>query len=122
MMSKGCKDCNSNGIGLSWIDWVRDEMPQLEHDNVFKIDINEDKMLLIKNIEQLSAFDKEYGFSKYIHRVINWSKVASKYGGIEISPYIYEGRMKYDWYYTWDVASGCIWEDGVITNIEKIGD
>jgi hypothetical protein len=106
------------GIGPSWIDWVRSEMPDWEVDNVFKIDIDESKMLLIRNIEELAAFDKEYGDDYSPWKNINWHKVASKYGGIEIAPYV--GRHKYFWYLGWDVASGCIWDDGVIMNIEKI--
>ena len=108
------------GIGPSWIDWVRSEMPDWEVDNVFKIDIDESKMLLIRNIEELAAFDKEYGDDGGRWKNINWHNVASKYGGIEIAPYLYEGRYEYMWYYGWDVASGCIWDDGVIMNIEKI--
>lgn len=107
------------GIGPSWIYWVRNEMPEWEVDNVFKIDIDESKMLLIRNIEELDAFDKEYGIDSYS---VEWSRVASEYGGIEIAPYLYKGRHKYMWYYGWDVASGCIWDDGVITNIQKISE
>jgi len=111
------------GIGPSWIDWVRSEMPDWEVDNVFKIDIDESKMLLIRNIEELDAFDKEYSTDDDSRwKNIYWHKVASRYGGIEIAPYLYEARFKYMWYYGWDVASGCIWDDGVITNIKKINE
>lgn len=111
------------GIGPSWIDWVRSEMPDWEVDNVFKIDVDETKLLTIRTIEELDAFDEKYGSSITSYfRNIDWGKVASEYGGIEIAPYIYKGRFKYIWYYGWDVASGCIWDDGVITNIEKLND
>ena len=113
------------GVGTSWIDWVRSEMPEWEVDNVFKIDIDESKVKIIRNIEELIEFDEEYGleFEKYVGlgwRNIDWAKVANDWGGIEISPYIYEARMDFNWYYGWDVASGCIWSDGIITKIEKI--
>jgi hypothetical protein len=88
------------GIGPSWIDWVRSEMPDWEVDNVFKIDIDESKMLLIRNIEELDAFDKEYSTDDDSRwKNIYWHKVASRYGGIEIAPYLYEGRYEYMWYY-----------------------
>jgi hypothetical protein len=110
------------GIGTSWIDWIRSEMPEWETDNIFKLDIDESKILMIRNIEELDAFDKKYTDNDDMWRGIDWRKVASEYGGIEIAPYIYEGRFEYLWYYGWDVASGCIWDDGVIINIEKIYD
>jgi hypothetical protein len=43
---------------------------------------------------------------------IDWGKVASQYSGIEICPY--QGGLRMDnrtrWYYTWDIASGCVWD------------
>lgn len=112
------------GIGSSWVDWVKSEMPDWETDNVFKIDINESNILIIRNYEEITEFDKEYGVpyrtSYKTYTNIDWGKVANNYGGIEIAPYIYEARRTIEWYYTWDVASGCIWGDGVIKNVEKI--
>lgn len=112
------------GIGTSWIDWVRGEMPHWETENVFKIDINESRVKLIRTYDELINFDKEYGseytFGYETYTKIDWVKVAGDWGGIEIAPYIYKARMVLEWYYGWDVASGCIWGDGVITNIERI--
>lgn len=112
------------GIGSSWIDWVRMEMPDWEADNVFKIDIDESRVKIIRTFEEILEFDKQYGFDmeRYMGwRSIDWVSVAEDWGGIEIAPYIYEARMKLNWYYGWDVASGCIWSDGVVKNIQKIG-
>ena len=112
------------GIGSSWIDWVRSEMPAWESENVFKIGINESRIKIIRVYDELVEFDKEYGvpfnfgYKKYTN--IDWGKVANDYGGIEIVPYIYEARRKIDWYYGWDVASGCIWGNGVINKIERL--
>jgi hypothetical protein len=110
------------GIGPSWIDWVRSEMPDWEVDNIFKIDIDVDKILKITNSEELLAFNKNYGVKTHYYNVIDWVKVASEYGGIEISPYNYKLRMAREvfWYYGWDVASGCIWDEGVITGVDKL--
>jgi hypothetical protein len=110
------------GIGSSWIDWVRDEMPDWESDNAFKIDIDVDKILKITNSEELLAFNKKYGVKFKSYNVIDWQRVASEYGGIEISPYNYKLRMSREvwWYYGWDVASGCIWDEGVITGVEPL--
>jgi hypothetical protein len=111
------------GIGSSWVDWVRSEMPDWEVDNIFKIDINTDRMLLISTSEELLAFNKKYGAVLSEHySAIDWAKVASDYGGIEISPYNYKLRMNREvfWYYGWDVASGCIWDEGIVTGVTKL--
>lgn len=111
------------GIGPSWVDWVRSEMPDWEVDNIFKIDINTDRMLMISTSEELLAFNKKYGTVLSEHfSAIDWVKVASDYGGIEISPYNYKLRMAREvfWYYGWDVASGCIWDEGIVTGVTKL--
>jgi hypothetical protein len=112
------------GIGPSWINWVRSEMPDWERDNVFVLDIDESKMKIIRTYDELIKFDEAYGvndnrrYGRY--REIDWSRVANDWGGIEIAPYIYEARYDVFWHYGWDVASGCIWGDGVIKNIRRI--
>ena len=117
------------GIGDSWLRWVRSEMPDWEADNVFKIDIDESKILKITNYDELVAFENRYavtdeknGYMSSRYKSIDWSAVAKDYAGIEIAPYIYKARYDHMWYYGWDVASGCIWGDGVITNITKLND
>ena len=124
------------GIGDSWIRWVKSEMPDWDDDNVFKIDIDENKILRITNYEELVAFEEKYNamrpedrtvrnYSAMMamrYRSIDWGMVAKDYAGIEIAPYIYKARYEHMWYYGWDVASGCIWGDGVITNITKLND
>jgi hypothetical protein len=109
-------------IGTEWIDWVRNEMPDFEEKNVFKIDINERKIRLIKTYNEIKEFDLEYGVdinNMYNMREIDWKRVANDYGGIEIF-YVPKARHSFSWYYGWDISSGCIWDNGVITNITKI--
>ncbi len=48
---------------------------------------------------------------------IDWPRVASEYQGIEIAPYQASLRTKQRWYYTWDAASGCVWDKKAITSI-----
>ena len=103
-------------------------MPDWEHDNVYRLDINESRIKIIRNYEQLLAFDAEYGVdndSRIIFesgRMIDWAKVAKDFDGIEIAPYVFEGRYKLQWYYGWDVASGCIWSNDVIKDIKKLNE
>jgi hypothetical protein len=115
------------GIGPSWVNFVRSEMPTRETEHVFKIDIDESKMKIIRNYEDLLEFEKEYstpieGMYSFNnrYRYIDWERVARDYSGIEIAPYISEARMKHMWYYGWDLASGCIWGSGVIRKFKRL--
>lgn len=108
------------GIGDSWIRWVRSEMEDWEQDNVFKLNINEGNIAIIRTYDKLAGFDAKYGIDYHGMRMVNWVEVAKDYDGIEIAPYINEGRFKYFWYYGWDVASGCIWNKDAITSIDKL--
>lgn len=114
------------GIGDSWLSWVKSEMPDWEYDNVYKIEVDKSKIKIIRTYDELVAFDGEYGVDYesrivlYNGRNIDWGKVANDFGGIEISPYIYKARYEFNWYYGWDVASGCIWSNDVITDIKKL--
>jgi hypothetical protein len=99
------------GIGSSWIDWVRREMPEWEKEDAYLLELDKSNMIVISNYEELLNFHKEF---KSENGYIDWSVVASKYDGIEIAPHIREARWKINWYSTWDVASGCIWTSNVI--------
>jgi hypothetical protein len=107
-------------IGDEWIDWVRTEMPEWEYDNVFVLEINEDRVKKLSSYEDIEEFTKQYGRKDFGFMMIDWKKVAEKYSGIEIAPYDYEARMKFNWYYTWDVASGCIWNKEGIKSVKRV--
>ena len=55
---------------------------------------------------------------------IDWRLVAEEWQGIVIAPYLWERRFDSDarWYYSWDCASGCIWDHRAIAAIELIGE
>jgi hypothetical protein len=50
---------------------------------------------------------------------VDWGRVMKDYQGIIIAPYQWSLRLGQDmlWYYTWDCASGCIWDLDVIEGI-----
>lgn len=97
------------------------------------------KILTIKTKKHLIAFTNEYGIpyghslltngevrkeayadgQKYdFDRIgdINWIRVAKEYDAILITPHIHQCHChrKTRWYYTWDVASGCVWNKKVV--------
>jgi hypothetical protein len=50
---------------------------------------------------------------------IEWRKVAERFDGIIIAPYIWQRRLDLEssWYYSWDCASGCIWNASAVREI-----
>lgn len=50
---------------------------------------------------------------------IDWVRVADEYDGIIIAPYQWSCRLtpETSWYYSWDCASGCIWNAAAVASI-----
>lgn len=86
-------------------------------------------ILRISTAMELGAFTKEYTRaaddpcrSRFDRWNINWLALAERYDGIIIAPYIQECRLdpRYAWYYTWDCASGCIWNASAVKSITQL--
>ena len=113
------------GIDNEWLNWCKSEMPNWIHPYNYVLELNKAKMVIITNLAQFDQFHNEYKRSilgsRYIC-YIDWERVALKYGGIEINPYLWERRLPVEciWYYGWDCASGCIWNKEVVLKIKKI--
>jgi hypothetical protein len=71
------------------------------------------RILHIDSYEMLCAFSKNYGNRDRV----DWMRVASEYQGIVIAPYQWDARYSLNWYYSWDVASGCIWDAKAISRV-----
>lgn len=72
-------------------------------------------VLIIDTMEKLDEFHDRFNVPDKIaimqrFHMINWGRVAELFDGILITPYQWEARYKYHWYYGWDCASGCIWD------------
>lgn len=108
-------------IGTSWIDWVRNEMPDWEGNHIYNLQVNANRILIIKTYEELLEFSKRYTKKDDSYNVF-WSDVSKSYDGIEINPYQPDARFNNEtaWYYGWDVASGCIWNENALNTINKI--
>ena len=99
------------GFGSEWLDWTRNEMPDWTGKYIYDIDTGNTNVLQIKTNAEMLQFNSEYKADVYMKdagEAIDWKKVASKYGGIEINPYQYDDAMLL-WYYGWDIACGCVW-------------
>lgn len=106
--------------GTEWIDFVNREYKYGKGDYLYEITLNPSRMLFIDDPLDFMKFEKAYGVFYGRDKIIDWSKVAERYGGIEICPYRYEMRMRSTWYYPWDVASGCIWDPSAVSDIKEV--
>lgn len=125
------------GINDYWIDWCASEKMGWVHDYIHEVILDESKILKITNLDEFDDFEKEYGdvdpllarlekaypgqMMNYRRgmEVIRFDKVAEKYSGLEITPYLYEKRLISMWYYGWDCASGCVWAQDAVKDIRR---
>lgn len=82
-------------------------------------------ILKLKSADDLDSFTEEFKVPYRDMKKINfidWKAVAEVYQGIIITPYIYD-RRHHDlvgWYYSWDCASGCIWDPKAVRSITRL--
>jgi hypothetical protein len=114
--------------GDEWIQWAINENYGFG-DWVYLVHIDMAKMLKLKNAAEVRGFSAEFEVprnslskSEYYHFNIDWPKVAARYSGIEICPYVSSLRLEPEvaWYYGWDVASGCVWDPSAL-KLELVG-
>jgi hypothetical protein len=84
---------------------------------VYKLELDKSEYLIINSDSQLKAFSKRYSLGPYD---VNWPLVAAEFDGIEISPFLYRVAGEHDWYYPWDVASGCTWNADTVLGVEEL--
>lgn len=106
--------------GREWIDWMRYEMPNwLNNVNyVYRI-VPSGTVLKLQTSQEVRDFHNK--FKSRDGQEINWGAVTEEYDGVEIIPY--QPDLRYSnigWYYTWDLASGCIWRPSGATEMELI--
>lgn len=108
--------------GDDWIDWLQMEMPgRLERENfLYELELDYDHILKLETPEQISKFSNMFCGKGRISDMIDWEKVAKLYSGIEICPYQYERRMDTMWYYSWNVASGCVWDKKAFKGVKLL--
>ncbi len=53
---------------------------------------------------------------------VDWSRIARTYQGIIIAPYQWAMRLDSDaeWYYSWDCASGCLWDASAVSELRAL--
>ena len=95
------------------------------------------KILYLRTAKDIDDFADEYKADSELNKTmaelphaewggasiyeIDWKRVAKKYHGIIITPYQWKQRLgRHMWYYSWDCASGCIWNARAIKSITMV--
>jgi len=126
------------GCGDSWLKWMAREKPEwLDAVNyVYELELDQEFIMTITNEKEFKKFEWEYwgkapwqgrggwndtGPTDGQYEMIDWDVLTGQYDGIEICPYLQQFRMSNSmWYYTWDVASGCIWDSQSLIGEPKL--
>lgn len=86
--------------------------------NRFRVEVADDRLLVLATVDQIREFDREFCLGR---RDVDWAAVAERWPGIIIAPYQWSLRLsEVRWYYSWDCASGCIWDATVITSVSRL--
>lgn len=105
--------------GSEWVDWTESEMPQWKGDNLYDVEVNEDECIVIEDEIDMREFHAKYR-TRDGSEMIDWQKVSKDAKGVIFKRYFPEFRRRYKWYYTWDIASGCVWDASAIKQVEQI--
>ena len=97
--------CENSDLG--WKEWCETNDFDGNWDYSYKVYLTQHaNILLLENSQQIKDFSEKYSAGDWI---VDWKEVAKIYDGIIIAPYQWSCRLNVSWYYTWDCASGCIW-------------
>lgn len=105
------------GVGNSWTDWCKREMPHWIKEYNHTIEIGLTNVWTISSCLDLLHFGLTFKARDEIGMpVINWNKVAKDWAGIEVTNI--DEILKLippNWFYGWDINSGCIWDLSCVT-------
>jgi hypothetical protein len=103
-----------------WRSWCKSENYALdcfEHNHEITL-ATDARILRLTSIKDVQEFGTEHAVAPFNN--IDWKPLAEKYQGIIIAPYQWACRFDEQWYYTWDCASGCIWDASAIMKVERV--
>lgn len=118
----------SDDHDYSWAEWCTDNAFDGVGLYTYRVELDMSAILHLSTVEGLREFTDEYRtlditgdplLDEHLSNFhLNWDRVAEKYAGILITPYLWGARMRHElfWYYTWDCASGCVWDVSAISS------
>lgn len=110
-------ECNK-----AWKEFVQREGFGHGYRHKYLLEVNLNRMCVIRTVKELLDFQSKYGVKPRpnMQMKIDWVAVSKDYDGIEICPYQSKLRLEIDWYYPWDVASGCVWGSGAFKSLVEV--
>lgn len=87
------------------------------------------KILRIGTLDEMDSFTERHKIAAPWERsllhlgkrvsALNWPFIAQEYDAIIIAPYMWDRRLSAhsSWYYSWDCASGCVWNARAISEL-----
>lgn len=105
-----------------WSSWCRAEEYSLGT-NAYDVELTDDaNVLTISTADAVRDFHESYGVGRGAYYV-DWARVADQWQGILITPYQWSLRLSdAQWYYSWDCASGCIWDAAAVKSVTRLGE
>lgn len=100
-----------------WKRWCDGESFATEQVIAYDIELATTGLLILSDV---AAIDRVTAMYRDPERYgLDWTRMAQDYKGICITPYQWHRRMSEHarWYYSWDCASGCIWDLSAIVTI-----
>lgn len=123
--------------GDEWLQHMKKTNFRINNYNyLYELELNHDELLFIHNLKDLYYFTKQFCASKSKEECwyLDWDLVVktTKASGVLISPNLKAILKKYkkesfseyfkgmDWYLTWDIASGAIWNKKGVKSIKLV--
>lgn len=106
--------------GRGWMTWAVNANWNAAFNFVYRLRINDACLLRVTSLDEFEAFEDVYATVKVRDMLFpDWRQIAAEgFVGFEICPF---WKARYiTWYYTWDVASGCIWDTRAICDVERM--
>jgi hypothetical protein len=116
-----------------WYDWCSENMLESRGASLavaHRVTLKQNaRVLCLATCEDVQQFtgtyrgpDPSYALLSIRNFHIDWEQIAERYQGILITPYQWACRNDLNtfWYYSWDCASGCIWDPEAIESLEVI--
>lgn len=116
----------------SWSDFCCETGIELG-EYAYEVDLDMDRILHLATEEELLGFTRRWGEvdPRYVAAgarlrgwpatvtSVRWCDLHSLHDGILITPYHWRLR-RVNWYYTWDCASGVVWNPRAVTGVRSV--